>query len=221
MIKLWHTIRTGDLYGGARNSNKIILALDEIGEPYTLKVVRRIEDVRPPSGPYRKLNPNGVVPTIDDDGFLLWESGAILRYLADSRPGNALMPEDLKGRALSQQWLTWEGATCAPSLLGLFFAVQAQPPSEQVITAARAAFLDNLRILDSQLSGRHYVIGPFSVADIALSSLTALSFALQLDLEPFPNILAWFKRLSNRKAFVENEIFCADFDVGAEQLAKN
>lgn len=218
MIKVWHTARDGDPFGGARNSNKILLALDEIGERYELQKVRRVEDVRPADAPYRKLNPNGVVPTIDDGGFVLWESGAILRYLADSRPGKGLMPEDLKGRAYAQQWLTWEGATLGPALLGLFYSMMAQPPNEQATATARAGYLGSLGILDAQLAGRDYVAGAFSVADIALGSLTALSFGLGLDLSGQKNLLAWLRRLRARPAFAANEIFIADLQAGAAQL---
>lgn len=218
MIKVYHTPRDGDPYGGARNSNKILLALDEIGERYEVQAMNRLEQVRPVDAPYRKLNPNGVVPTVDDDGFVLWESGAILRYLADSRPGKGLMPEDLKGRAHAQQWLTWEGATLAPALLNLFFSMMAQPPNEQATAAARAGYLGGLDILDAQLAGKDYVAGPFSVADIALGSLTALSFGLGLDLSGHKNVLGWLRRLRARPAFARNEIFAADLQAGAAQL---
>lgn len=218
MIKVWHIGRDGDPYGGARNSNKILLALDEIGEAYEVTLVSRLNDVRPADAPYRKLNPNGVAPTINDGGLVLWESGAILRYLADTRPGKGLMPDDLRAKAIPQQWLTWEGATIAPSLLGLFFAMMAQPPSAPAIETARAVYLGNLGILNAQLTGKDYVAGAFSVADIALGSLVALSFGLGLDLKPYPAILAWLKRLRGRPAWAKNEIFNADLAAGAAQL---
>lgn len=180
--------------------------------------MKRLEEVRPADAPYRKLNPNGVVPTIEDDGLVLWESGAILRYLADTRPGKGLMPEDVKGKALAQQWLTWEGATLAPALLNLFFSMMAQPPNEDATAMARGAYLGGLGILDAQLAGKDYVAGAFSVADIALGSLTALSFGLGLDLTPYPNILNWLKRLRARPAFAASEIFTADLQAGAAQL---
>lgn len=219
MVKLWHVAREGDPYGGARNSNKVVLALDELGERYELKTVLRLADVRPPDAPYRKLNPNGVVPTLEEDGLVLWESGAILRYLADSRPGRGLMPDDVRGRALAQQWLTWEGATLAPALIGYFLATLAEPRNEAAVEAARGAYLDKLGILDRQLAGRDYVAGAFSVADIALGSLTALSFGLGLDLGSYRHILAWLRRLRARPAFARNEMFAADLQAGAAQLA--
>lgn len=218
MIKLWHTLRDGDPYGGARNSNKIVIALDEIGEKCDLQAVRRMEDVRPQDAPYRKLNPNGVVPTIEEDGLVLWESGAILRYLADTRPGKGLLPQDAKARASADQWLTWEGATLAPALINLFMLMMAEQPDEQAMAGASAVYMGGLGILDQQLAGRDYVAGDFSAADIALGSLVPISFNVGLDLSGNGNIIAWLNRLRARPAFSGNEMFTADCEAGAAQL---
>ena len=219
MLKLWHTPRDGDPFGGARNSNKIVIALDEIGETCEVQPMRRLEEVRPLDAPYRKINPNGVVPTIEEDGLVLWESGAILRYLADSRPGKGLMPDDLKARATSQQWLTWEGATLAPALMNFFVLASSEQPDETALAGARDGFIGTLAILEQQLAGRDYVAGTFSVADIAIGSIVPLAFALGVDLSANSNTLAWLKRLSERPAFANNEMFTADLKAGEAQLA--
>lgn len=218
MIELYHFQREGDPYGGSRNSNKILIALEEIGEKYQLKLISRMEDCRPLNAPYRKLNPNGVTPTINDDGFILWESGAILRYLAESRANTTLLPADLKQRALVQQWVTWEGATLAPSLLNLFFAMMAPKPDDAAIAAAKTGLLGNLAILDAQLAGRDYVCGDFSIADIALGCLVPISFNLGLDLTPYPHLLAWIKRLRARPAWGKSKTIMADMAAGQAQL---
>jgi len=217
MLKLWHIARDGDAYGGSRNANKILLALDEIGEQRQVQGVSRA-DVRDTDGPFRKLNPNGLVPVIDDGGLVLWESGAILRYLGDTRPGNGLLPADPKAAAVVQQWLTWEAATYAPSLHALFFALMADPRSEAAVDAARATYLGQLRIVDAALAGREYLAGSFSVADIALGAMIPLSFVIGLDLKPYPRLLAWLRRLAARKAWQGNDIFAADMAAGAAQL---
>ncbi len=217
MLKVWHIARDGDAYGGSRNANKILLALDEIGEQRQVEQVRRAA-VRDAQGPFRKLNPNGQVPVIEDHGLVLWESGAILRYLGDTRRGTALLPEDPKAAAVVQQWLTWEAATYAPSLHALFFAMMADPRSEAAVDAARAAYLGQLRIVDAALTGREYLAGTFSVADIALGAMIPLSFVIGLDLKPYPNLLGWLRRLATRKAWRNNDIFAADMAAGAGQL---
>lgn len=218
MLELYHIQREGDPYGGSRNSSKVLIALEEIGEKYNVKLLSRLEDCRPADAPYRKINPNGVVPAINDDGLILWESGAILRYLADTREGTALMPADTKQRALVQQWLTWEGATLNPTLLNLFFAMMAPTPDNDAIAAAKAAYLGNLVILNAQLVGKDYVCGSFSIADIALGCVAPISFNLGLDLKPYPNLLAWIKRLGARPAWAKAETVIADMAAGQAQL---
>ena len=217
MLKVWHIAREGDAYGGSRNANKILLALDEIGEQCQVQGVSRA-DARDPQGALRKLNPNGLVPVVEDDGLVLWESGAILRYLGDTRRGTGLLPADAKAAALVQQWLSWEAATYAPSLHALFFALMADPSSEAAVDAARAAYLGQLRIVDAALAGREYLAGTFSVADIALGAMIPLSFVIGLDLKPCPHLLAWLRRLAARKAWQGNDIFTADMAAGAAQL---
>ncbi len=217
MLKVWHIARDGDAYGGTRNANKILLALDEIGEQRQVQRVSR-DDVRDTEGPFRKRNPNGLVPVIDDDGLVLWESGAILRYLGDTRRGTGLLPADAKAAAVVQQWLAWEAATYAPSLHALFFALMADPRSDAAVDAARAAYLGKLQIVDAALAGREYLAGDFSVADIALGAMVPLSFVIGLDLKPYPNLLAWLRRLAARTAWQGNDIFTADMAAGAAQL---
>ena len=218
MIDLYHIQREGDPYGGSRNSSKVLIALEEIGEKYSVKLLSRLQDCRPADAPYRKINPNGVVPAISEDGFILWESGAILRYLADSRASTTLMPTDVKQRAHVQQWLTWEGTTLNPSLLGLFFSMMAPAPDNDAIAAAKAAYLANLGILDAQLAGKDYVCGSFSIADIALGCVAPISFNLGLDLTPYTHLLAWIKRLSARPAWNKAETVVADIAAGQAQL---
>ena len=217
MLKVWHIAREGDPYGGSRNANKILLALDEIGETHQVRLVSRAE-VRAADGAYRKMNPNGVVPAIEEQGLVLWESGAILRYLGDTRGGEALLPKDPRAAAAVQQWLTWESATYAVSLHGLFFALMADPRSEAAVDTARGAYLRHLQILDSALQGRDYVAGTFSIADIALGAMVPLSFVIGLDLKPYPRLHGWLRRLAARDAWKGNEIFSTDMAAGAAQL---
>lgn len=217
MLKLWHIAREGDAYGGARNSNKILLALDEIGEQRELHLTSR-DALRAGQGGVGKLNPNRVVPIIDDQGLVLWESGAILRYLADTRLDSPLSIKSPQDAALVQQWLAWEASTYAPALHAFFFALMSEPRSDSAVDAAREAYLNKIQILDGQLAGRDYVAGTFSIADIALGAMVPLSFGVGLDLRPYKNLLGWLRRLVKRQAWRENEIFKADMDAGAAQL---
>jgi len=218
MIKIYHIERDGDPFGGSRNSCKVLIALSELGERYEIKALSRMNDCRPADAPYRKINPNGVTPTIDDGGFVLWESGAILRYLGESRPGETLLPADLRSRATVQQWVSWEGATLAPSLLGLFFAMMAPTPDPAAIEAAKGTYLANLATLNAQLAGRDYVCGKYSIADIAIGGVTPIAFLLGLDLKAYPHLLEWLRRLRKRPAWSAAEAVMADMEAGKAQL---
>ena len=85
MIKFYTVLPDNDHLGGARQATKVSIALQEIGEPFETIDLDRRKVVRPLDSKYRKINPNGRVPAIDDDGFILWEAAAILAYLVESR----------------------------------------------------------------------------------------------------------------------------------------
>lgn len=210
MIKVYHIPRDGDPYGGSRNATKVLIALDEIDEPYKIVALSRLDNCRPIDSEYRKINPNGVTPAIEDNGLVLWESAAILQYLADTRPGRGLLPDDSRERAVAQQWVAWEGATLTPALVALFLAKMAEQPDQAAIGAAGDAFASRLTILDRELDGRAYVDGKFSIADIALGNIVPVAFVVGIDMSPFPHILSWLERLAERPAWAKAECFVAD-----------
>lgn len=218
MIKLYHIQAEGDPFGGSRNGCKAVIALEEMGVDYDVNALDRMADCRPADAPYRQINPNGVTPTIDDNGFILWESGAILQYLADANPSSGLLPADSKERAKVQQWVAWEGASFAPALLNLFFAMTAPEPDEATVASTKEAFLGALGILNNQLAGKDYICGDYSIADIAVGAVTSLSFLLGLDLTVYPNILAWLARLREKPSWQAAAAVMADMEAGKEQI---
>lgn len=218
MIKLYHIQAEGDPFGGSRNGCKAVIALEEMGIDYEVNALDRMVDCRPADAAYRQINPNGVTPTIDDNGFILWESGAILQYLADANPSSGLLPTDSKERAKVQQWVAWEGASFAPALLNFFFAMTAPEPDEATVANTKEAFLGTLSILNNQLAGKEYICGDYSIADIASGAITSLSFLLGLDLTPYPNILAWLARLRDKPSWQAAAAVMSDMDAGKEQI---
>ncbi|MEW4983672.1 MAG: glutathione S-transferase family protein [Cycloclasticus sp.] len=218
MIKLYHIQAEGDPFGGSRNGCKAVIALEEMGVEYEINALDRMADCRPADAPYRQINPNGVTPTIDDNGFVLWESGAILQYLAEANPATGLLPTDPKERAKVQQWVAWEGASFAPALLNFFFAMTAPEPDEATVASTKEAFLGTLNILNKQLAGQDYIAGDYSIADIANGGITSLSFLLGLDLMPYPNILSWLARLREKPSWQAAAAVMSDMDAGKEQI---
>ncbi|GAB4349202.1 MAG: glutathione S-transferase [Immundisolibacter sp.] len=118
MIKFYTILPDNDDIGGARQATKVSIMLQEIGEEFETVDLDRRGYVRPRNSEYRKINPNGRVPAIDDDGFILWEAGTILQYLAETRPaGRPLLPASGKLRYEILKWVMWDGSTLTPDLV--------------------------------------------------------------------------------------------------------
>ena len=156
---------------------------------------------------YRRLNPNGLVPTIDDDGFILWESNAIVRYLAAKHAGRGLWPGDPRTRAEADQWLDWSNTTFWPAIRTLFLGLIRTAPEKrdtQAIEASRRATADAVAIMDAHLESREYLAGKaFSVGDIALGCGIWRWLALPVERPDAPNVQRWFDRLAQRPAYKE------------------
>ena len=157
------------------------------------------------SAQYRELNPNGLVPTIDDDGFVLWESHAIVRYLAAKHAAGTLWPEDPKTRADADRWMDWTSSTFWPALRPLFHGLVRTPAGERdaaALEASRRKSAEVLGILDACLESRAFVAGPvFTIGDIALGCGAWRWMALPIERPALPNLARWFDTLAQRPAF--------------------
>ena len=185
------------------NVRKVLWAAGEMGIEYEREDWGK--PVRDPNVPeFLALNPNGSVPVIIDDGFVLWESGAILRYLSE-KTGSDLWPSDARERARVDQWLTWQGTELNPSWAYIVPAkLRNDPPNpdpERLATAA-AKWTKTMRILEGQLEKGDYVAnGRFSLADIVIGlsvhRWTSVQFADKPDL---PAVDAHYARMQARPA---------------------
>ena len=153
---------------------------------------------------YRRLNPNGLVPTIDDDGFILWESHAIVRYLA-ARHGAGLWPEDRRMRALADQWMDWSHTTYFPALRALFLGLIRTPPEQRdarAIEESRIKTAEALVIVDAHLQSRPFLAGSeFTVGDIPLGCGVWRWMALPIERPALPNLQRWFEALRARPTY--------------------
>jgi glutathione S-transferase len=180
------------------NVQKAVWGLDEAGLAY-----ERIEAggahgvVNDPA--YRALNPNGLVPTLEEDGFVLWESNAILRYLAATSPALAL-PEDPHRRAHVEQWLDWQATSFTPAMRDAFWQLFRSADPD------RALIADSLRkseamaaILDRHLTDRDFVVGDrFGIADIALGCAAHRWLNLPAERVERPALRRWYDRVAAR-----------------------
>ncbi|BBK36828.1 glutathione S-transferase [Allostella sp. ATCC 35155] len=171
------------------------------------------EDIGGPFGrnrdpAYLALNPNGLVPTIDDDGFVLWESHAIMRYLAAKHGAEALWPANLQERAAIDRWLDWGATVIGPAITPMFLQIIRTPKPDQdpkAIEASRQRTADALGILERQLSGRPYVAGDrFTLADIPSAIQTFRWFQFPVERPDLPNVKAWYERLGERAGYREH-----------------
>src|SRR6185295_6991094 len=111
---------------------------------------------------YRHLNPNGLVPTIEEDGFVLWESNAIVRYLTAKHSLGKLWPEDLNIRAEADKWMDWQNTTFWPTFRPLFWNLVRTPPNQRDAGAMEESRLKTAEILgylDAHLKNRAYIVG--------------------------------------------------------------
>jgi glutathione S-transferase len=154
---------------------------------------------------FRRLNPNGLVPTIDDEGFVLWESNAILRYLAAKHAVGTLWPTDVRERALADRWMDWADTTLWPTMVPLFRAFMRTPEAQRnaaSIEAGRLETVEVLRVLDAQLSATEFVGGDtFTMGDIAVGCAVWRWMALPVERPALPNLQRWFDSLAMRPAY--------------------
>jgi glutathione S-transferase len=186
------------------NVQKVLWCCSELNIPFER------EDIGGPFGKnntaeYLARNPNGLVPTIDDDGFILWESNAIVRYLCAKHGAGKLWPSDLARRADGDRWMDWQQTTLAPPMGILFRGLLRQPPevidAEQMNGAMQKATAA-MRILDTQLAPRAFVVGDtLSMADIALGNAAHRWFSLPRERPELPHVAQWYARLNDRPAY--------------------
>jgi glutathione S-transferase len=156
---------------------------------------------------YRALNPNGLVPTMDEDGFILWESNAIVRYLAAKHSAGNLWPTDLRVRAEADRWMEWQNTTLWPALRPVFWNLIRTPVDQRdpdEMEASRLKSAQVLRILDAHLATRAFVAGDdFTMGDIPVGCGVWRWMALPIERPPLPNLQRWFDALAQRPAFAK------------------
>ena len=192
------------------NTQKVLWCCDELGIAYEREDVGR-EFGRNHEPAYLALNPNGRIPTMLDDGFVLWESNAIVRYLCARHGMGTLFPPELQRRADMERWMDWQQTTLRPHFHALFNALQsAVPPGAAALESLTKALHDAWKILDAQLAKQPFIAGDnLTMADIPFCYIVNRWYKLPVAHGGFPHVKAWFDRLCERPAFRRNV-----YDVG-------
>ncbi|MHC2108063.1 MULTISPECIES: glutathione S-transferase family protein [unclassified Methylobacterium] len=191
MRKLWGRLTSV-------NVQKVVWGLDEAGLAYERIDAGGAHGIVADRA-YRGKNPNGLVPTLEEDGFVLWESNAILRYVASTAPTLAL-PADPRTRAHVDQWLDWQATTFTPAMRDAFWQLyRSQNPDRTVVAASMTRTEALAAMLDAHLTDRDYMVGDgFGIADIALGCAAHRWLNLPAERIERPALRRWYERLAGR-----------------------
>jgi glutathione S-transferase len=192
------------IYGVARSrAARVLWMAKELGLDYEhVKVDFATGETRQPA--HLALNPNGHVPVIDDDGFILWESMAINLYLAKKYGAGGLYPSGLQDEARAWQWSLWGMTEVERPLLTALMNRAFYPENQRDAAAADAAekaLAQPLEVLEGVLGRASHLLGErFTVADLNVASILAWARPAQIDLSAVPKVAEWLKNCAERPA---------------------
>jgi glutathione S-transferase len=200
MLRIWG--RTNSI-----NVQKVLWCCDELSLGYErIDAGMQFGVVDTPE--YRAKNPNALVPTIEDDGFVLWESNTIVRYLAQRHGTGTLCPTDLRTRFSSEKWMDWQATTLWPVFRTVFMGLVRTPAEKRDNKAISAAFSETARLLkalERQLSETRFVSGgELTIGDIPVGAAIHRCFALGIERDDFPALSRWYDELTQRQGFRAN-----------------
>lgn len=190
--------------GSSDSVQKVLWMLGEIGQRFEhVPLGGSFGGLDEPE--FRALNPHGRIPTIDDDGVVVWESNAIIRYLAAVYCRESLWLEDPVERAAADQWMSWAQTTLYRDFNRLFWLTVRTPEKQQnrdKIRSTLARLIDRYRLLDAQLAKHAYVAGAhLTMADIPTGSTLYRYFQMPIERPELSNLQRWYRRLAERDAY--------------------
>ena len=199
MLKIWGRINSV-------NVKKVLWATEELGLKYQ-RIDAGLQFGVNKTPEYLKMNPTGLVPTIDDDGFVLWESHTIVRYLAAKHGMGSLCPSDPRARADAERWMDW-AFTFQNAMRNVFWGLIRTPPEKRdpkAIEEGRRKSIELLAIPESALSRNPFIAGKaLTMGDIPLGCELQRYMRVPIERPTFPNVDAYFERLRERPAFTKH-----------------
>ncbi|AMO92921.1 glutathione S-transferase, C-terminal domain protein [Collimonas fungivorans] len=188
------------------NAQRVVMTAHHLGLPLELVLLDLF------STEQRKhllaINPNEKVPVLVDGDFILWESCAIMQYLADQTPGQTVYPTELRARADVNRWMFWSAQHFAPAI-GIFHwenfikgLVGAGRPDPLELQRGLTDLETYAGVLDRHLARRQWVSGPdLTLADLAIAAPLMVAAAGRVPLQPYTNLQAWFCRVQELDAW--------------------
>ncbi|MCT8343917.1 glutathione S-transferase [Photorhabdus kleinii] len=196
------------IWGRKNSSNvkKVLWCLKELGVPYNqVDIGGKFGKLDDPQ--YLKMNPNGKIPCLQEGDFILWESNAIVRYLAAKFGKDILYPQDLQERANADKWMDWVGSHLFPYIRQLMIGFIRTPEAERdqkQIEQTLAEIEKLMKVLDNILAEQKYLSGDkFGMADIALGPMIYPWLNIPIKRPSLPNIERWYQLMAERPAFKE------------------
>jgi glutathione S-transferase len=202
-------------FPGSPNSRRVLAVIEHLGVDVELHLVDLAKGAsRTPE--YLAINPMGRTPTLVDGDFVLWESNAIIQYIADRarEEGNAkaatLLPGDARGRADVTRWQAWQMSHLSPGAQVVVYenlvkrAFMGQDPDAAEVERGLKLFTPNAKFLDSHLAGKTWICGDnLTLADFTIAAVLMYAPMAGLSLAEYPNIRAWYSRVSELDAWVK------------------
>jgi glutathione S-transferase len=157
---------------------------------------------------YKAMNPNGLVPLMNDNGFLLWESHAIVRYLARKHGSGSLCPVDAQVAADADRWMEWFSTTLWINLRPVFWGLVRTAPEKRdlpLIESSLKMLTANFEVVDAWLANHDYMAGSaFSMGDIPMGVSAFRWYNMDITRPSLKNLDAWYARLCTRPAFKQH-----------------
>jgi len=185
------------------NCQKVVALAHEVGVPLELAAVAIFKgEARTPA--MLAKNPNGKLPILEDDDFVLWESTAMLAYIAAKAGRADLAPTTPRDRAEVDRWTSWQGAHFGPAIRKVAFERIVKKlaglgaPDEAAVKAGMEEFAVTASVLEQSLGTKEYVCGRLTIADFALAPYAAVTASCGLDLGAYPKASAWLERMLAR-----------------------
>jgi glutathione S-transferase len=197
MLKVWGR-------NTSSNVQKVMWAVAELGlEHERFDIGGAFGKNRDPA--YLAMNPNGLVPTLQDGDFILWESNAIIRYLTREYGDQKLEGADARSRARANQWMDWQLSVLGPAITPAFWGLIRTPPEKRdmaAIAAAQAKTTEAMKILDTQLGRTEFVAGDaFTMGDIPVGVMAYRYWQLVPERPELPHLQVWYAALQKRAPF--------------------
>ena len=197
MMKIWGR-------ANSINVQKVLWACDELGVAFErIDAGMQFGVTNTPA--FLAINPNGLVPVLEHDGFTLWESHAIVRYLARMQGLGSLCPADPRLAAVADQWMDWAATTLWPPMKPVFINLVRVPPADRdhsAVAQGVQALTSAFTILDAHLASHPYVAGDdFTMGDMALAVIAYRWFELEIERKDFHHLKRWYDQVTSRPGF--------------------